>query len=256
MSVESKLLSLGLSEKEVAVYMAMLYLGPSTAQEISTRARVNRATTYVMIDSLVDKGLSSQITKEKKTYFQAEDPLELLKVLEAKKADVEEKMGEARLIIPELQELYNLNRTKANVRLLEGRESIKIIQNDLARSKAKEFDNITNLTIATEKYPVTENDHRRVYYKKNFKVRTIFSYDATQPVPKLEFLKNEERRMIPQEKFPIFGEVLLYDNKVAMINLEDRLYGIIIEDKFLHDTFKTIFDLAWESAEKYKVKGN
>lgn len=255
MSIESKLLQIGLSEKEGAVYMAMLYLGPATAQEISLRAKVNRATTYVMIDALVDKGLASQITKDKKTVFQAEDPLELLKVLESHKEEVEEKMGYARLLIPELQELYNLNRTKANVRLLEGRESIRIIQNDLARSKAKSFDNITNWTLAVDKYPVTDEDHRKVYYQKDFKVRTIFTYDPRKPIPHLEFLKNEERRMIPQDKFPIFGEILLYDNKLAMINLQDRLYGIIIEDKFLYETYKSIFNLAWESAEKYTLKG-
>ncbi len=254
MSLETKLLALGLSEKEVAVYLAMLFLGPSTAQDISTRAKVNRATTYVMLDSLVDAGLASQITKDKKTLFQSEDPIQLLRVLEKKKNDVDERMGQARGVIPELQELFNLNRTKVNVRLLEGRESVKIIQNEIARSKNREFDNIFNWNLASDKYPVSEKDHRRIYYKKEFKVRTIMTYDAKKPVQHLEFLKNEERRMLPQEKFPIFGEVILYDNKVAIINSTDRLFGLIIEDESMHKTFKTIFDLAWIASEEYQVK--
>jgi sugar-specific transcriptional regulator TrmB len=254
MSLESKLLSVGLTDKEVAVYLAMLYLGPSTAQDISLRAKVNRATTYVMIDSLVDKGLASQLTKDKKTIFAAEDPFELLKVLENKKTDIEEKMGAARLVIPELQELFNLNRQKVAVRLFEGRESIKIIQNDLARSKTKSFDNITNVSLALEKFPLKEGDHRKVYYEKEFKVRTIFTYDAKKSVPHIPFLKNEERRLLSQDKFPIFGDILLYDNKMSMINLVDKIFGIIIEDEYIYKTYSTLFNLAWESSEKYSLK--
>jgi len=254
MNLEGKLSSLGLTEKEVAVYMAMLYLGPATAQDIAIRANINRATTYVMIDSLLDRSMVSQITKDKKTLFQAEDPIQLLKVLEKNREDVEEQMGQARLIIPELQELYNLNRSKLSVRILEGRESVKIIQNDLARSKSKTFDNITNLTLANEKFPISENDHRQPYYKQDFRVRTIFTYDPAKPVPQLPFLTREDRRLISQDKFPIFGEVLLYDNKMCIINFSEKIFGIIIEDESIFKTYSAIFNLAWEAAEKYSLK--
>jgi sugar-specific transcriptional regulator TrmB len=255
MSLETKLLSLGLTEKEVAVYMAMLYLGPSTAQEISIRASVNRATTYVMIDSLVDKGLASQIAKDKKTIFQAEDPIEILKVLEAERADVEDKMGQARMVIPELQELFNLNRSKVNVRLFEGKESIRIIQNDLLRSKTKEYDTITNWSQATDEWPIKEGDHRQEIFKKDFKTRALFTYNPSKPIPQFPFMKHEERRMLPQDTYPIHGEILLYGNKVSMISVsDDKIFGIVIEDAFLHKTFKTMFEVMWSASEKYKIK--
>lgn len=253
-ALETKLLSIGLSEKEVSVYLSMLNLGAATAQDIAIRADVNRATTYVMIDSLRDKGIVSEITKDKKTFYQAEDPIQILKVLEDRKTDLDEKMGQARLVIPHLQELYNLNRSKVNVRLLEGRESVRIIQNEIARSKKKSFDNIVNWSLANEKFPVSEKDHRKPFYDQNFKVRTIFTFDTGKPMTHLPFLKNEERRMIPHDKFPIQGEVVMYDNKIAMINLKDRIFGIIIEDDQLFQTYKAIFDLAWEASEKYKLK--
>ena len=190
MNLEGKLMELGLSDKESAVYLAMLNLGPSTAQDISIGANVNRATTYVMIETLVAKGIASQLNKDKKTLFIAEDPFQIIKVLEREKGDLEEKMGEARKVVPMLQELYNLNRSKATVRLIEGRESIRIVQNDVARAKNKAFDNIINLPLAVEKFPVGEFDHRRVYYKEDFKVRTIFTYDKSKPVPSMPFAKN------------------------------------------------------------------
>jgi len=163
-------------------------------------------------------------------------------------------MGQARLVIPHLQELYNLNREKVNVRLLEGRESVRIIQNEVARSKSKSFDNITNWTLAVEKFPISEKDHRKPLYDQDFKVRTIFTYEGDKPINHLPFLKSEDRRMIPQSKFPIFGEVLIYDNKVATINLVDKIFGIIIEDEHIANTYRAIFNLAWEASEKFKVK--
>ena len=51
---------LGLSEKEAAVYLASLELGPAPVQDISHKAKVNRATTYVMIESLMGRGLISR----------------------------------------------------------------------------------------------------------------------------------------------------------------------------------------------------
>jgi sugar-specific transcriptional regulator TrmB len=253
MNLENKLLSLGLTDKEVSVYLAMLYLGPSTAQDIAIRAGVNRATTYVMIEALVGKNMASQITKDKKTVFQAEDPIQILRVLEAQKQEVEEKMGAARQFIPDLQELYNLNRSKINVRLIEGREAMKIVQNDIARSKGKTFDNIVNLSSAVEKFPVNEDDHRRIYYKEKFKMRTIFTYDPKKPVPQMNFVAKENRRLLSQEKFPIFGEVVIYDNKIAFSQWDDKIYTVLIEDANVAKTFKTIFDLAWLSAEKFEI---
>ena len=254
MSLETKLLSLGMSEKETAVYMAMLYLGTATAQDIAIRSGVNRATTYVMLEALINKGVASQVTKDQKTYFSAEDPLQLLRVLEAKKADIEEAMGNARMVIPQLQELYQLNKTKVNVRLIEGKESIRIIQNDIARCKSKAFDTILHWNYEESQAPVEDNDHRSIFNEKKFKIRSIFTYDATKPIPHMPFFKGEERRMIPQGQFPVFAEIILYDNKIAMLNNTEKVFGVIIEDQMLHDTFKTMFNLSWEAAEKFSLK--
>lgn len=253
MSLENKLLALGLSDKEASVFLAMLYLGPATAQDIAIRAEVNRATTYVMIDTLIQKGMASQILKDKKTLFQAEDPIQLLRVLEKQKNEVDEQMGAARQVIPDLQGLFNLNRTKLNVRLIEGKEALRIVQNDIARSKQKGFDNIVNISLALEKFPQNEDDHRRIYYKEKFKVRSLLTYDPTKAVPNLDFMKGEDIRLISQEKFPLFGEIDIYDNKIVMLSFVDKIFAVVIEDEHLSKTFKTIFELAFIGAEKYKI---
>lgn len=71
---EKELQNLGLSEKEAKVYTTSLELGPDTVQNIAKESGINRATTYVQIGTLKEKGLISEFEKGKKTYFVAESP--------------------------------------------------------------------------------------------------------------------------------------------------------------------------------------
>ena len=59
------------------------------------------------------------------------------------------------------------------------------------------------------------------------------------------------RRKIPADKFPISCDIAVYDDKVRIVALGGRLIGIIIEDKEIAKTMKSVLNLAWESAEKY-----
>src|SRR4051812_25054594 len=72
---------LGLSQKEARVYLANLMLGPATVQKIADQSGIKRVTTYVILESLNNLGLVSQSTKGKKTYFVAEEPSHLRRLL-------------------------------------------------------------------------------------------------------------------------------------------------------------------------------
>ena len=49
---EKQLKSLGFSEKEARVYLALLELGPSTTTEIARKSKINRTTGYDILESL------------------------------------------------------------------------------------------------------------------------------------------------------------------------------------------------------------
>ena len=73
-TLEFKLKEIGMAEKEAKVFLASLELGSSAVQEIAKKADINRATTYVIIEKLMKKGLMSSVEKGKKDFFQTEDP--------------------------------------------------------------------------------------------------------------------------------------------------------------------------------------
>ena len=72
--IENELKKLGLSEKEIKVYLALLELGEAAVQKISQKSKVNRATTYVILEGLAKKNLVSEIEKKGKTLYGAQDP--------------------------------------------------------------------------------------------------------------------------------------------------------------------------------------
>ncbi len=79
------LTSLGLSEKEAQIYEATLESGPETVQKIAHRAGITRTGAYAYIRSLIQKGLMSSSTRDKRTYFSAEPPENLFRLLEQQK---------------------------------------------------------------------------------------------------------------------------------------------------------------------------
>ena len=82
MVFQKELKRLGLKDKEAAVYVACLELGPSPVQQISRKAQVVRATTYVVLEALLERGLVTQYKEGKKTLFSAEPPRQLMRLLE------------------------------------------------------------------------------------------------------------------------------------------------------------------------------
>ncbi len=54
--------------------------------------------------------------------------------------------------------------------------------------------------------------------------------------------------LIPKEKFPFRNEINIYDDKVAIISHEDEI-GVIIQNKNIADTQRSIFELGFEYAK-------
>lgn len=250
-----KIQELGLSDKEAKVYLAMLELGEATAQQLAIKSGINRATTYVMLDTLQAKGFVSTVDKDKKTFFIVEDPFSVVKNLEEEQQDLESRMGKAKKLVPELQMIFNLSRHKSKVRLFEGKDSLRIIQNEAAKSKTREFYEIVNINLAMKIWPMSDKDHRQPFYKKNFKEKMIIVYDAKEPVPQLPgFGKNIVRRYLPEEKFPITANIGLYDNdKVSLISLKDNIVGVTIQNKEIHDTMRVLFMGLWETSKQFEA---
>ncbi len=250
--LEKELQKLGLSDKEAKVYLASMELGPSPVQAVAQKSGVNRATTYVMIESLISRGLMSSFEKGKKKFFTAESPEQLVALLHKEEAEIKEKTRQMMEILPELKILFAAAEEKPRVRFFEGVEGVKVIQEDILNSKYETFEEIVSVDDFYRIFPPHEKDHRQIFTqkKKDIFFRVIYtSKSGPLAAPKEN---KHERVFVPPEKFPFSIDMGIYGSKVAIVSCKGKLMGVIIESKEISSALKAVFDLAWEGAKKYQ----
>jgi len=246
----NQLQHLGLSDKEAAVYMASLELGSDTVQEIANRAEVKRANTYAVIEKLMSKGLMSSVEKGKKTLYQVEDPKQLLRLLEEQEEDIKKKEQEFKKHLPELETLFDIAEEKPKVRYFEGKEGLIAIREDYFKAKNKEVFSFYAADEEKKVFSVEElKKASKERKKKKIKIKLLYTDDEEHNELNAEFTK---RRFIPKNKFPLSSTFIIYDNKVGIVSLKGKLIGVIIENKEITNTLRSIFNLAWDGAEKYQ----
>lgn len=245
-----KLQDFGLSDKEAKVYMALLELGQGTAQNISIRSGVNRATVYVMLESLMKRGLASTVEKAGKTLFLIEEPYAFLKHLESEKVDVEDRIAHARKIVPELQQVYNISRDRSHVRLIEGKETGRVIRNEILRSKTKELLQIINVSLSgSEKKDLEMDQYRDELSKKYFKVRRIIIYKDRSDLEHMVIRPGVTVRILAFTNHPFESEMTLFDGKKIILGtVGDDPIGIVIENQQLFSSMKALFEASWRTA--------
>lgn len=249
---ERILIDLGLLPKEARVYLALLELGEASAQQISKKALVERPTTYVQLENLYKKGLVSIIEKGKKRYFSPEPPENLLNFFREKLLHFKTLEKELKNILPELNAIYNASPYKPKVKFFEGKKGLKAIQGDLLSSGARQIqeiyseDDLFNVFTKQEMENFASKRVRKKIYGRAIYIRKKGPFEKRKYKELLV-----EARFIPKEKFPVKSDIIIYKGKTALASLKEPLVGVIIEDKNIYQTMKTLFELAWIQADYF-----
>lgn len=250
MSLQQDLQKLGLTDKESAVFLATLELGQETVQNISKKAKVNRATTYVILDQLRKKGLTSQFDEGKKTFYTASNPEALLSLFELQKKELEEHERYFKAILPQLKSISHSGSKHPVIRFYEGRAGIESAQNDfIVEQSGKKETMRTFFPLDRVSEIFTQSDIQR--YKKqrqsqSVSLKVIYNSDKST----LPNTPDGERVKVPANKFQFTSDVAILGDLVRIASLGDDLSAVLIKNKAIAETFKAIFDLAWESAKR------
>ena len=251
MALELELRKLGLSDKEAKVYLAVLELGEGPVQGIAEKAKVNRATTYVILESLSKKGVVSTVEKGKKTYFAAENPSALLRMFRLKEQEIKVKEEEFKRALPELETVFSLSTKKPTVKFFEGRDGIRAIREDILRSGVKILYNIYSKEYIDQIRSLFQSEEHENFLKREQELgSTIKSIYTSDSGPYGGFKLEGERKFVPKDKFPFSSDILIYKDRVALTTLRGQIISVIIEGKEIADTLRLIFELAWQGIDK------
>jgi len=246
--ISDALKSVGLSDREVGVYVALLALGKGTVTQITRKAGINRTTGYDILDSLLSKGIISISGKEPKQEYVAETPGKIVAYLKAEIEKDKERLSRAEKLIPELETLHNVE-GRPSVRFYEGAEGLKQVYEDTLTSheSIRAYASVDDMHAGLPNY-------FPAYYKrragKGIAVRAIVP--ATDIGSERASQNKEELRetaLVPKETYYFHPEINIYDNKVMIASWREQL-GIIIESAEIADAMKKIYELAWAEAKR------
>lgn len=236
--------NLGLNSKEAQVYLATLEIGTSPVSAIALKGKINRVTTYDILEKLVQKGLISSVTKNKIKYFTAIDP-------EILNNEFKRKVQDLQKALPDLKRLKG-DTIHPHVRYFEGIEGIKAIYADTLSSKT-EILNYANSQEIRIHWPTYDEDYVTQRAQKKIYLRGIAPDDIHgQSVHNNDTENYREIRLVPKDEFDFTNEINIYDHKVAIISFKDELIGMIIESSQIANTQRAIFKMAWEFCVKNK----
>lgn len=245
---------LGLSDKESLVYLASLELGPSPVQLIARKAEVNRATTYVMIEALLQKGLMSTFDKGKKTLYTAEKPERLHRIVHHERSVVDEKESIIKRLLPDLEAISDGAGERPKVSFYEGEEGLEAMREILFASKATHIDDVVSIDDIRHLLPENHwKSHNKRLSERKIKGRVIFSSESKYEPPS-EGGSHWQYRRLSKNQFPMHGELTVYGDMVSMVALRGKIVGVIIHSKEMATMVRTLFELAWMQAGLAETK--
>ncbi len=252
----SQIEDLGLSEKEARVYLANLMIGPATVQKIADQADIKRVTTYVILESLSNLGLVSKSNQGKKTFFTAEDPVSLHRLLEKKEQQVAEQKSAFDALLPDLEALRNMPGEMPVVKFYETVEGLKsAVKTFLAPEPGDEkvVRAFMNAKQIFEFFPqIDEHKSNPDRTRLGIKSMNIYTHPDGPVLKPSDAEKNRESLWIPPENFPFNGEMAVFSNRILISSYTGtKPMAIRIDSKPLAEGMRAVFALAWETAKKY-----
>lgn len=235
--------SLGLLDSEISTYLSALEAGPNTVIDLAKGTTLSRQATYVAIEALEKRGLMSSALVGKKRLYSAEDPERLLAYAKRHEDDLRGRIEELRSALPELK--LKAGGEKPVVRVFEGKEGLRAFIVDTQKTQPKEIYEIADLEAVRAVMPSEDIAPVRKELKK---IGTfVHGLYAGQPG---ETLLKADRYVLPKKFAGFKANLTIYEDKIALITLEGKMYSIIIESKALSDTLKILFSMAMESAKR------
>ncbi len=238
-----------MSAEQAKIYLFLLTSGLSPAKQIATKTAIGRALTYKILDQLITLNLVEERGDIGKiTIFSPKHPRNLKDMVEKKQKAINHAFSDLNTIFGSLSSEFNALLGKPNVQFYEGEQGLQEIYDDILDTA--ETIQIISSPMGKEFFEKSGIGIRKQIEKQASK------YIKTRAITPLQVEldeqgKNEDkahlidRKVIKAEKFNIPAQIIIYNDKVAITNFKETVVTVIMESKYIAETFKTMFEYIW-----------
>lgn len=231
---------IGLTPREIKIYLSLLESGPSSAGAIIEKARVQNSVFHFCANNLIGKGIVSYTKKGKVKVYKAADPKTLLAYLRNKEKQIQE-------LLPALEEKQALSKEKQEVEMFEGFKGITSAMYSLIEN-AKRGDEFLFFTLNLK----DRNEEVQEFYEK-FGIRRVEKGMATRGIAPIELkpiLSNRKDMNVRYTSSPTPSNLGLCNDKMILVSWGDKPKAVLIQSKPLVDRQIEFFESYWKSLTK------
>lgn len=242
---------LGMNEKEIVIYKALLQIGTAPASMIARRTKMNRSTAQYTCQQLAEKGLLHMVQKNNTFIYTAEPPETLLSILERQRRKLDRQEHDLQQVVGSLKSLMQTKGTMPRVQFYEGVHELEKLVDRLPEERQEIF------TFSAGDYllqKIPEVVHRfRGKSKHNFLSKKIIRSPKYKDLHKEDPYSStvETRYFKSLEELTV--DIQIVDDLVSIISAEqDSPVAILIQHKNIAENLKNIFLQVWEELEESK----
>lgn len=232
------LYSLGFTEKEADVYMALNTYGAAPASILARLTQIKRTSMYDILNSLLEKNLITSYKKGIYTYFAIDD---INKILYQER----EKVRLAESVVSQLKRQYGRS-NNIEVQHYKGYEGYREIYEEILRTNPKElmvWIHLDNFQSALD--PVREEEWTQERIDK--KIWTRLLMQDTPLARKFQKKDDESCRktiLVPKENM-FQSTCILYSDHILFFDSQKEIIGLHIHHSEFYQLLKQSFEMSW-----------
>lgn len=238
--IHFSLREIGLSDKEIDLYLAALKKGECGMSELSRLAGIKRTSAYVLFANLEKRGLIGSFKSRRGMRFVAKDPRYLIEKNKKELSALNE-------IMPSLEALSNINIKKPRITYYEGvADYIRVIEECLL----KPHTTIRHIGSLAEGHKSFGKEYDLQHFIPRRLKNNIFLKALYTPEVKEVFVKDSPFNLREVKCLPLQNKIktltLIHENKVIISTSRENLGIMVIESEEIATAEREKFDLLWD----------
>lgn len=236
--MKNSLQSIGLDQQTERAYRALLALGDAPASSIARRSGIKRTSIYHTLETLISMGLITSYKDCGVRRFIAEHPSKL-------KTFFERQMLLAERVLPDLEKEIRKSTSVPILRVFEGREAIKSMNEEALQAKEKMILSIGStkklLHFLGGSYGFSVRRRARGIFQRALRYRGDEPINSPARFHEVRFL---------QDSFSFPGYLIIFDNSVGIITFDEPMRGVLLKDRTYALMMRSMFQTLWDTAER------
>ena len=247
MSMEEKLINLGLTKNEATIYLFLLKNPHITTGLIIKETGISNSRVYESLNSLIAKGLVTYVIQKYGKSFDASPPEKFLEKEEERKKKIEE-------LVPELKKLKIEKEFRTNTAVFEGFEGFKTafkkIIDDCPKEETIYILGFSEQIFSTKSLRLFLSNMNLKSAQKKQKLKIILDSSIKKTLGRdREKEKYTEVKYMP-EGYISPAAIDVFQDYVYIFLWEEKPFVFMIKNKRIAESFKQYFNFLWKIAKK------